>query len=350
MVDIQGGVNFITGFFGNQYLSALAIILIFFLLTKLLIFLLKTLASKVLSKTQNELDDDILKKSNRPLSTLLFLFGVQIALSVLVNIPYEDLISKILSSFILFTAAFLISDVINVIISHWGKAHALRKELRFDEQFVIITKRMVTFILLLIMVIFILRKWDVAIGPLVASLGVVGIAVAFALQSTLANILGGFSMMMDKTLKVGDFIKVGSDPNTGASGTVLDIGLRSTKIRTVNNEEITVPNGRISNEIVVNSARPDLSARVEVNFSVSYGVDAEKVKKLALGALKKVDKAMKKPEPEVYFVEMNDFAMKFKLFFWVGSYTYSFASKEKANIEIYNSLKKAKIKFPSLIR
>ena len=348
MVDIQGGVKIITDFFGNQYLSALAIILIFFLLTKLLIFLLRTLASRVLSKTQNELDDDILRKSNRPLSTLLFLFGVQIALSVLVDIPYEDLISKILFSSILFTAAFLISDIINVIISHWGKAHALRKESRFDEQFVIVTKKLVTFLILLIMVIFIFKKWNVAIGPLVASLGVVGIAVAFALQATLANILGGFSMMMDKTLKVGDFIKVGSDPNTGASGTVIDIGLRSTKIKTANNEEVIIPNGKISNEVVVNSARPDLSARVEVNFSVSYGADAEKVKKLALGVLNKVEKAMKKPEPEVYFVEMSDFALKFKLFFWVGSYTYSFAAKEKANIEIYNALKKAKIKFPSL--
>jgi len=189
---------------------------------------------------------------------------------------------------------------------------------------------------------FILDLWGIQLMPLVASLGIAGIAIAFALQNTLGNIFGGISVVLDKSVKSGDVIRLDKD----TYGTVLDVGFRSTKIRTWNNEVIIIPNGKLADSRIQNYILPEPSVRINLPFSVEYGSDIDKVKKVVLDEIKKLKNVLKDPKPKIMFLEMGDFSLNFKVYFWVPSFKERFKTKEKANCLIYDALNKAKIGIP----
>jgi len=141
---------------------------------------------------------------------------------------------------------------------------------------------------------------------------------------------------------VGDTVKL----NTGEFGRVIDIGLRSTKIKTFDNEMIVIPNGQLSNVTITNYAKPILSARLVLPFGVEYGSNPDKVKKVVLSCIKNIKGLKEDKEIFIRFVEMGDFALKFKLYAWVDNYLDRFSLKDDINIAIYKALKKARIGIP----
>ena len=197
-------------------------------------------------------------------------------------------------------------------------------------------------VLIIATIIYLLSYWGIEIGPLLAGVGIGGIAIAFALQSSLANVFGGISIILDKTIRVGDLVKL----SDGTTGTILHIGLRSTRVKTFDNEMIFVPNSKLSNENVQNIAMPEPKSRVVIPFSVAYGSKIEEVKKIVMKEIKTVQGFANDPEPSVRFLEMADSALNFKAYFFVNSYEERFAAIDEANTKIYNALNKAKISIP----
>ena len=122
--------------------------------------------------------------------------------------------------------------------------------------------------------------------------------------------------------------------------------IRSTKIRTFDNQIITLPNGKLAADKIENYVQPDPTARVVVPFSVAYGSNIEKVKKIVLKEVSKVDGFKKDPEPFVLFLEMADSALNLKAYFWVKSYKKRYGALDEANTRIYNVLNKNKISIP----
>ena len=122
--------------------------------------------------------------------------------------------------------------------------------------------------------------------------------------------------------------------------------MRSTKIKNFDNEVIIVPNGVLVDSRIQNYVLPDPSARVVVDFGVEYGSDVDKVKRVILGEIKKLKKALKDPEPQVRFLLMADFSLNFSARFWVADYTERVVVKEEATCLFYKALNKAKIGIP----
>ncbi len=149
-------------------------------------------------------------------------------------------------------------------------------------------------------------------------------------------------MIIDKSIKVGDVIKLDADTR----GVVLDVGLRSTKLKTYDNEVIFIPNGYLANAKIKNFTEPDLSIRVNVNFGVEYGSDPEKVRQVILEAIKKIETVIEDPAPGVWFLKMSDFSLDFVARVWVNSYTDAYSTKLKMTDEIYDTLNKANIGIP----
>jgi MscS family membrane protein len=148
--------------------------------------------------------------------------------------------------------------------------------------------------------------------------------------------------VLDKTFKVGDKVQLES----GELGTILDIGLRSTKLRTYDNEVIHIPNGFLANAKVKNYTQPDVSIRVNVEFGVEYGSDPDNVKKIVLEAIKQVDTVLPEPEPIVQFLKMSDFSLDFVARAWVKSYGKAYSTKVNITDAIYKALNKANIGIP----
>jgi len=188
----------------------------------------------------------------------------------------------------------------------------------------------------------VLRVWDVQIGTLLASLGIVGIAVAFGLQNTLGNIFGGVSLLLDRSIKVGDIIKLDEE----TAGAVIDVGLRATKIRTWDNEVIIIPNGKLAGVNIKNYVLPNPVARIVIPFSVAYGSKVEKVKQIVMKEIKKLDNLDNSHDPMVMFLAMSNSSLDFKAFAWLKSYKDRFMTKERLNCMIYNALNKNKVTIP----
>ena len=230
--------------------------------------------------------------------------------------------------------------IINLLIEFWGKEFAKKTKSDLDDELLPIAYKFVKVIIYIIGFILVLHEWEINVAPLLASLGIVGIAIGFAVKDYLSNIIGGIALILDKNFKVGDMIVA-----EGETGTIQEIGLRTTRIKTFDDEIITIPNGILSNTKIQNFMQPDLKVRVAVPFSVAYGIKHEKIKELALKVLMNIEH-LKEPEPSVSFIEMGNFSLNFKLYFWVDHPNKRSTAKEKANCLLYDTLNKAKIEIP----
>ncbi|MDP7180487.1 MAG: mechanosensitive ion channel family protein [Candidatus Woesearchaeota archaeon] len=327
----------------NPYAQALLIFVGFFFIAKIVVFVSEKYLLKLAEKTKTQVDDMIIKKTNRPISLLLIFFGVKLGLlplGIAENIMKWVMLS--INSLIFFVIAYIFIVIFDVLINYWAKGWAAKTKSRIDEQLLSLFHRFSRIVVLILVVLFILQLWGVQVGPLFASLGIAGLAIAFALQSTLGNIFGGVSMIIDGTLKKGDIVKLES----GESGAIYDIGIRSTRIKTWDNELITIPNGKMADSKIQNLSQPDPSIRINIEFGVEYGSNPEEVKKLVVDLVKKIKPVMQDPEPKIWFTEMGDFALKFKLMFWVDDLSLKWPAHQEAMTKIYDALNKAKIGIP----
>ena len=327
----------------NKYLYSLAILISFYLLSKIVVYISEKIILRITKKTETNIDDLIVKKVNGPISLILIFIGFRLALFPLgIKQDILDVLEHIISSLIIITISYIVIAVVGIVIDNWGRKVAEKTKSTFDDEMIPLFHRFSRIFILIIGMLFILPVWGIQIGPLLASLGIAGVAVAFALQSTLGNIFGGVSLILDKSIKVGDKIRLDND----TMGTVMDVGLRSTKIKTWDNEFITVPNGKMADARILNFMQPNPTVRAAIDFGVEYGSDTSKVRKVVLGTISKIPNVLKEPAPLAVMMEMSDFALKFKAFFWVKSFDIKFDTKALATEEIYNALRKANIGIP----
>ena len=332
-------LNTIIEIFKNQYVEAAIIFLLFVVIGKIIAVVIRKYMKKITEKTKTKFDDILLEKAEPSLTYMIILIGAKV---VLLHIGIMTLlISRIINSFIAILAVYFIIIVVDTFIEFWGTNWAKRTKSGMDAMLPLIHK-FSKVVLIIAGFMFIMNLWDKDVTGFVAGLGVAGIVLGFALKDSLSNIFGGISIILDHTYKVGDRIKIDS----GESGIVYDIGLRSTKIKTWDNDILVIPNGKMANSKIQNYVQPSIRSRCVIEFGVAYGSDIKKVKDVVMKTIKKVENVMEDPGPSVAFVKMNDFSLDFKAKFWVANISQRYAAKEKATCMIYDALNKAKISIP----
>ena len=336
-------IGILNRYTANKYIHSFIIIAVFFVLSQLVVLISQKIILRLTKKTKTEIDDLVVARTNKPISLILLLVGFRLAI-----IPHKisgsvlDLIEHGISSIIIAVVTYIAIVVVDIIISNWGRKFASRTESKVDDEIVALFQRFSRILLSFVGLIFILQVWGIQVGPLLASLGIAGIAVAFALQTTLGNIFGGISLIIDRSITVDDFIKL----DDGTQGMVADIGFRSTKLKSPDGDLIIIPNGKLADSKIYNYHKPLPKTRVMAEFGVKYGSDVEKVRKMLLNEIKNVKDILQDPEPVVIFEEFGDFALKFKAFFWVSSIEKKIEAKEAALTSIYAVLNKNKVGIP----
>lgn len=147
-------------------------------------------------------------------------------------------------------------------------------------------------------------------------LGALGVGIGFGLQNMVANFVSGLIILFEKSLKVGDFVELES----GVTGEVREINIRSTRITTNDNIDILVPNSEFVNGRVINWTLDEAYRRIHVSFGVAYGTDTEKVKEAVLEAAQRVPYTLTGVpgrEPQVWFVKFGDSSLDFELVVWL---------------------------------
>lgn len=177
--------------------------------------------------------------------------------------------------------------------------------------------------------------------------GAIGVGIGFGLQNIVSNFISGIILILEKTLKIGDFIEMSS----GTTGIVREIGLRFTRITTRDNIDILVPNSEFINGQVTNWSFSEKLRRIHVPFGVAYGCDKEAVREAALEAANQIDGAITgDPErsAEVWLTEFGDSSLNFELVIWVGNELMSRPSRTRALFlwEIETQLRNRDIEIP----
>ncbi len=302
-IDVLGWLTGLLSGIGNDYLVSLVILVLFAIVAKVLLFLFGLYLKKVAKKTKTVVDDLIFENTRQPIFYLVLVYGLKLALE---NIGWEGVVTNIVNSLLVVVFVLIFSRGLDVIIEKKTKT-------TIDEVLLPLFHKASHVIFVIIAVMWVLRVWKLDITPYLAGVGVGGLVLGFALQDSLKNIFGGITLVLDKTFRVGDKIKLES----GDVGEIHDIGLRSTKLVTYDNEVIYIPNGYLANSRVQNYTRPSPKVRVVVDFGVEYGSPVEKVKKVVLSELKKMEGILSDPSYAVDFVSMGDSALQFQAKFWV---------------------------------
>lgn len=336
-------LDYLPPYLNNKYIQSLIIVIAFLFLAKIILFVLKNYMIKLTAKTKTDIDDLIIERIKNPVYYILLFIGIKIAL-IQLNLPenFSKLTNNIMNSIVIIIITYIVIVIFSILIDGWGKEWAKRTKSTMDDAMVPLFHKFSNIVVWIFGLLYVLRLWGVEIGPFLASLGIAGLAIGFAVKDSLSNIFGGIQLILDKNIKVGDAVKLDS----GETGKILDIGIRTTKVRTWNNEVMIIPNGKLANSTIVNYAKPDLSARHVIKFGVEYGTEPEKVKKIALKVIKSVKEIVDEPESFVRFKEMADFSLNFKLYFWVSDYKQRFMVEDIVMTKLYRELNKAKINIP----
>lgn len=335
--------EFITGFVTNEYLIALIYFILFFIVIRISAYILEKIILRLTMKTKTDLDDLIVKSSSKPITFLAIMFGLRISLD---QIAFSEILQRninlIIDSLIIFAFAYLAYKIINLSFTRVMHRVAKRAKTKPNEGLIQLTKSALQVVMVLGALIYLLSILGFEIGPFLTGLGIGGIAIAFALQESLGNVFGGISIILDKSVNVGDLVTL----EDKTSGKISKIGIRSTKIQTFDNETVIVPNSKLANSNINNIAQPNPIVRVVVPFGVAYGSDVEKVKKIVIKEIKSVSNFIENPEPSIRFMEMGESSLNFKAFFFVDSFDNRLSALDEANTKIYKALNKAGVEIP----
>ena len=257
-----------------QSLSNLPLVKIFFAVLLFLFFLalrrlfglfVINVLKKLFDKTSNTIDDKSIKILLGPMSFIFIIVGLNAFLTMLdIHTPFTDKFSRSLTVFNLFWFLYLLIDIFKSAFSFFTKhySQALSHEI---SKFL---SRIFKIVIFSVAVMSILQVWDINVSGFVASLGLGGLAFALAAKDAAANIFGSIAIIADKAIAVGEWIEV-----DGVEGIVMDIGMRTTKIRSFENAIITMPNQIIANTKIINHSRRKerrIKARIGLTYDTSH--------------------------------------------------------------------------------
>lgn len=327
----------------KELLVASLIFALFWGLAKLLRYLLNVWGPRLTSFTSTDLDDRILTRVTPPAGLLVIFAGLYLAIR---HLPLPEMIHIVASG-----AVFVINIIILTNIAYritdeilkWYSARvAQRTGASLDRQIMPLLEKLISIFLILTALIITLKHFNYDILSLVTALGIGSLAIGLAAKDTLANMISGFTLMIDRPFRIGDRIQLAS----GQWGDVADIGLRSTKIRTADNTLLIIPNSDLCNTAIINLAFPDIRGKGKVNIGIAYSSDVEMVKKIMVAIAGEIPEILAEPQPEAYFVSFGESALNMALFFWAEDYSGVYALTDRLNTLILNRFKENGIEIP----
>ena len=330
--------------------AGLVLFLVVLVIGKVTKFLLDTIGRKIITRTETELDDKILELVLERVMAISAISGMYFGLQELSNgltaantsffrfLEYSNAALYILMALVLTVLGVRIVDTF---IRHALRSVTERESSTFDRAFAPLVNRLVNILVAVVAVIVVLDHFGQNISSLLALLSVGSLAIGLAAQDTIANMISGFVIMLDRPFHIGDRVKI----PTGEEGDVFEIGLRSTKIIDFDNNLVIVPNSEFLKTRIVNYSFPAPAVRVVVEVKVAYGSNVVTVKKILLDRARSHPDVLKTPAPEVNLMKLGETGLQFKLFCQVATFRQQFSTGEKLRTQIYEDLRKTKIEF-----
>ncbi len=331
----------------SQIVLSVFVIVLFVILGKLFALILNK-AKHFASKTKFSLDDRILQFLERPIRILLVLAGIFIAVYIIdkdfeiYGIPF----GKVFKVLAVLVGAYFAARVFAGILKWYQDEIAKKTKTPFDDHLIPFIRKFVYVIFFVIAGVFVLHMFGIQLTPLLAGLGIASLAIALALQDTLSNVFSAIWVGLERPIKPGDYIEI----DGGKSGYVEDVSWRTTKIRTLPNNLIIVPNSTIAKTIITNYQAPNAEISVVIPVSVSYNSDLDKVEKVVIDVGKHIQKtvkgAVKSHEPFIRYNEFQDSGVAFSVILRAETFVDQYIVKHEFIKQLHKRFKEEKIEIP----
>ncbi|MBN1332077.1 mechanosensitive ion channel family protein [Candidatus Dojkabacteria bacterium] len=323
----------------GRYLQAVLIFVSFYLALVFVRFLIEKSLKKAVKKTPFDFDDLIVSLLDS--FGVVFYFIVSLfAASLVLDIGNQvDLWLKRLISV---AVAYYAVKALNTIIRYFFKKYsAASLENSQDPTALKVLSAVIQIFIWVLAVLLILQNFGYNISTLLGGLGIVGIAVAFSLQNVLEDIFSFFTIYFDKPFKVGDFIVIGKD-----SGTVKKIGIKSTRVKTPQGQELIISNKELTG-VRVNNYKRMKTRQVKFEFGVTYETSGEKLEKIPEILAEIIGKIELSKHKRTHFRKFGESALIFETVFTIedSSFEKYVDIRQLINLEVVKRFEKEKIKF-----
>ncbi len=327
--------------FNFPIVTAITTFILYIILAKIADIFIDKVFRRLTKFTKSEIDDRIIDAIHRPIFFTVVIIGSIHSIKIL----------NASEKFIFYSNGFLLSSlaviwgiclvkISNLIIEN--TIHKFSDITGLSKEITPLIENIWKVVIIISGAVIILSIWKINITPLLASAGIVGVAIALAAKDTLANFFGGISIFVDKPYKIGDYIVL----DRGERGEVVKIGIRSTRIKTRDDILISIPNSIIANTKIINESAPVPNFRMRIPVSVAYGTDINKVEDILIEIAGKNENVQSAPEPRVRFRTFGESSLNFELLCWAKEPAIRGRTIHEINKEVYNKFNEANITIP----
>lgn len=324
------------------WIKAAAYIVGAFVLGKVLYFISGKIVKRFTQKTKTTLDDVLVEKLERPVIFAVMLIGINIGIDH-INL-WGILASVIDKSFVfmfLIIGTWIAARVMSALFQEFILPFSEKRDnVLFDNSIVPLAQKFINYLIWGVGIILALDNIGYDVGAIIASLGIGGLALAMAAKDTVSNIFGGFTIFADKPFKVGDRIRV-----AGFDGTVVSVGVRSFRLKTLAGTLVAIPNSMITEGVVENvSLEP--ARKITLNLGLTYDTTPEQMES-AMSILKLIAFTNDSVENDyiVSFNSFGDFSLGILFIYYIVKGEDILQTQTMMNIEILKQFNEAGLEF-----
>jgi small-conductance mechanosensitive channel len=308
-------------------------------------WLIKSILPRLVQRTENEIDDAILQAVGPDIRWLVVVFILDFGTKRLafVSAEFKAILADAYFVLGLLIAIRLVWRTI-VLVDDMARQRSI-DEGREDELAPLITLlvRVGYVIVVIVAVTILLSHFGINVTGFAALLGLGGLAFSLAAKDTISDAIAGFIILVDRPFRMGDRIEI---QEIGTWGDVVEIGLRTTRIRTRDNRMVIVPNSVIGSNQVINYTFPDPQYRVQTHVGIAYGTDIEMVRQIIIDTVRHVEGVLPDRPVDALYIEMGDSAMIFRVRWWIESYEDTRRMFDRVHTALQEALDAAGVDMP----
>ncbi|MGF1671310.1 MAG: mechanosensitive ion channel family protein [Balneolaceae bacterium] len=334
-------------FAGNELWRILALfvtIVFAFFLGKVFKYLFRRLAPRLEEKGQKVLSIALISASNA-ITFIFFAFGLRVAISFLI-IPggINDLVITTVQVLVILSIGYFIYRLVDA-VDTWLQRFSDDDKSQIDDMLIPLVGKSIRVTIVILVILQVAQALsDQPITSILAGIGIGGLALGLAAQDTIRNFFGSLMIFADKPFNVGELVNL-----DGKLGSIVEVGVRTTKIRTLEGHMLTVPNGQLANMTIHNIGKRQFIRRV-MNITITYDTPPDKVDR-ALEILKEIfdnHEGMNEDfPPRIFFNELNNDSLNLVVFYWYHppDFWQYMEFSEKVNREIFRRFNSEGIDF-----
>jgi MscS family membrane protein len=324
-----------------EWSIALALIVVTVVFAKMIYVGAGSFVKKVTKKTKNEFDDLLVDMLEEPMVFAIIILGVWYSLQTLnMTEVAESILGRAYYILIIFDVAWLLSRLMDAVVKKYVQPFVSKTEGKLDDQLLPLLRKGIKLSIWVVAILVALNNAGYNVSALLASLGIGGLAFALAAKDTIANLFGSFTIFIDKPFEVGDRIVV-----QGYDGIVAEVGLRSTRLQTLNGRMVTLANSEVADSAIENiSSEP--SRKITMDLGLTYDTDETRMQR-AMEILQEIAAENEALEENVVtaFTAFNDFALNIRFIYYIKKGESVFGNQTKINLEILKRFNAEKLEF-----